>query len=465
MRTLAATLIFAALTFGLIWFLRGGPGNAAVTPPDVPIEKREVRGTTPGEAAKTPSRSVVEGKDPSGALVRRLLFEPGEEIKAAHALRRGCAVGIFEFEHVANSVVLFLSEDVAEQEPQLSNSRQVLGVLLSGSPGVLVTSDQVPKYLTRTTKHRHHRELQLALGVLRDELVTREWAKLLENWSDLSAKEFERQLRELFASAPRAAALLTGLIMEDGMLKRAASHIRVLVRVLLEKGDPELMAPHVLRAFGNVQARAGGGSLHNFAMLWAQKLSMGMSALGAQSQQSWLSNILLESRGQPGDIGVDMLVALVAAAAPNSSEALPALTEILSRTKDSSMKDMVLTNVGRVADAKTVVSIGSDQGVYMMNSPRSEFDVRMQATLATALINTLGRRPQDQDVVAKELGHILHNWSADKRCHNNLVFVLDNLGHHPIPDWLPSLRNLAASKPERVAKAASKIMAAWGRAK
>lgn len=283
---------------------------------------------------------------------------------------------------------------------------------------------------------------------------------LLERWKALDPQELERLLRALFAADPKLATAIAAQIFEEAIVhgvKDRANHLR---KLLLGLAEPSSAAPSLIGVFRNVQARRGkSGWLDTHGMSAAQMLALTLENLGAERRQSWVDAILRAAPTQ--DPGGDMFVMLVGATARDHVEAIPRLQRILADSREPVIQEMALVNLGRLADAETLIAIATQAGVHFANPPRSERDIQLQGSLASGMVNALNWDPRAGESVARELQPLFENWARDERCHLHFEHALKSLAPHPLPGLKVALEKLAASPVPRIATAARHTLQRW----
>lgn len=283
---------------------------------------------------------------------------------------------------------------------------------------------------------------------------------LLERWQEIDPQELERLLRALFATDPELATAVATQIFEEAIVqgsKDRANHMR---KLMLELAEPSSSATQLIGVFRNVQARSGTNEgLYGRGMSAAQMFALTLQNLSAERRQAWVDALLRAAPTQ--ETGADMFVILVAATASDHVEAIPRVQQILADSHDDLIQEMALVNLGRLADAETLVAIATQAGVHLAKPPRSERDIQMQGGLASGMVNALNRDPRAGASVAREMQPLLENWARDERCHLLLEHTLKSLAPHPIPGLRASLETLAASPVPRIATAASQTLQRW----
>jgi hypothetical protein len=414
---------------------------------------------------RLPTTSELAGTRESVAddherLIEVLLFDVAGAPSAAKDILRLQSVNLVEPGHINSRILARLEADVVLPKPLLSNSQLVLLVLFTNGR-VLRAQLLGSKYLQFDAHQANHESTLGALRAFASESADEDWFRIVDVWSEKTPKDLADYLRRMFLVAPRTFGILACQLLRDGIIRQAQAHLRVIGDVLIELGDPEAVTPAMLQAFGEAQAAAGGGMLDSTALLTAQLMAHGMMQSDARSSKNWLNAVTRTAEVLPQDPGTDMLTALVAAERRGSPQAIATLQRLLYRPAAPYMSDMILVNLGRVADAQTVIAAAGNLGISLDLVPVTERDIVLQDGLAIALLNALRLRPQDDGPIARQFVGLLRNWGSEPRCHLRLEYLIDGLGSTEMPLLTALLRALCSSDSSRVAEAAKRALIRW----
>jgi hypothetical protein len=416
---------------------------------------------SPQNSLGPPSRTDVTVRDTLlEALVRDLLFNGNKEAKAASEIIQSTSVHLFEPDAVCHYILCDLISDSDASPRKLTNSNYVEETLLLVGNAKLAAMPLVNTYVTVDIDQEFHARLQKVLRSWLQLLNNANIQHFLEHWQEMKPQDVGTQLRDLFAKNSTLAGFIATTMMETAIMHESQAHAVEIGNCIIDLAIPKDVSPLIMQAMRDIQVRTGQGIVNNTALLCAQKLALAMAA-SRERRESWTESMLSEIDQNCENSGSAMMVVLLAASDPLDPRGLPALQEVMTTSCDTTIRAMVLTNVGRIADADTVVALGTRNGVNLENIPRTTDEVYLQSALATALVNTLTWRPQDEEDVGKAIAGAFANWSQDKRCYDNLVFLIDTLGVHKIQRLTSALNQLAASSVSRIAAAASRTLASW----
>ena len=430
------------------------PAGGVIQPPD----SADLEGARRSENAVLRRTGRLEVATPSEEdLYALLLFNGTQTHGAAQKLVRLISSGGLESVEVAGEIFGRLLRDIQDSSPRFVAPSSTYWVLTYNVGPAIGRSPQYAEYARRPTESAAHEELREQLEKFLSAAQQLEF--VLNEWANLDPEDLAMYLDQVFDVLGDAAAPYVGFLVEAALDADKNVHADAVMGVLLTRATPDVALRAASMALGNVQARFEHANIDNRVLLCAFRASQ-LSAVHAKAEE-YLNAVLSRDVESSEDPGADVLAILLAGGMEKSPLATQALCAVFDQTQDTRVADMALTNLARVSDVATIVSIGAAHGLHLTKVPVGEEDLALTAALALSLIGSTARRPQDSLLAAQEIEPLLWSWPHEGAYVIRLEQIIRRLESYKMPVLTDVLQELSNSVNARIANAASNTLKTW----